>query len=78
VILNCGSRNPLTGLCLPKSFCVGGREANGPKALQEVEDFHPDLVVYSTTWPHESLSPRSRGDQKKGHSSVYPCLGYTY
>ncbi|MFZ2642487.1 MAG: glycosyltransferase [Verrucomicrobiia bacterium] len=32
-----------------------GREAMNRKALLEVSDFNPDLVVYSTSWPHESI-----------------------
>jgi Flp pilus assembly protein TadD/predicted O-methyltransferase YrrM len=71
LILNCGLVTSYRDYVYQRVLRSEGREAMDRKALQEVDDFHPDLVAYSTTWPHESLSPGVLGEIRKRGIPVY-------
>lgn len=78
LILNCGLVTSYRDYVYQRVLRLEGREAMDRKALQEVEDFNPDLVVYSTTWPHESLSPDVLGEIRKRGTPVYTHVWDTH
>jgi GT2 family glycosyltransferase len=78
LILNCGLVTSYRDYVYQRVLRSEGREAMDRKALQEVENFNPDLVVYSTTWPHESLSPDVLGEIMRRGTPVYTHVWDTH
>lgn len=54
-ILNCGIVTSYRDYIYQRVLRAEGRDAMNKRALQEVLEFQPDLVIYSTGWAHESL-----------------------
>lgn len=56
-ILNCGLVTEHRDFCYQCLLRAEGRDSMNRKALREVLEFQPDLVVYGTSWPQESIAP---------------------
>jgi hypothetical protein len=55
-ILNCGAVTRSVDHIYQRDLRADGRAAMDRRALETVAAFRPDVVVYSSTWPHENLS----------------------
>jgi len=55
-IVNCGLVTEYRDFVYQSVLRREGSEAMNAAALREVQNFNPDLVVYSTSWPNETLS----------------------
>jgi len=77
-ILNCGLPIEHRDYIYQRVLRAEGREEMNKKALQEVLQFNPDLVIYSTSWPHEKIAAETLQEIMNQGIPVYTHIWDTH
>ncbi len=77
-VINCGAVTSYRDYIYQRVLRSEGREAMDRRALDEVCAFKPDLVINSTSWPHESISPKTLTDIMETGTPVYTHVWDTH
>lgn len=73
-IIHCGLSILHRDYVYQRNLRMYGRAEMDRRALEAVQAFRPDVVVYSATWEHENLSPSTLAAIRAGGTAVVSML----